>query len=317
MTWTSAEWSALDHVFLGSAQAGVRDSQTLAGIWHQYSRDVGAYQTDNVGAPLWGYYELVDIATDGGGSKRVLLFKADSHLAHPPWMTGLIQMAQQLQADSGCDWVYSVGTAGGSRESVRLGDVSVTNAAHILLQNQQNLGGPIASDATVTSAAFPATDLFQSAQPLLFTMDTVVTTAALESALRQLHATAPASAPFQLSDLVNSALDPSNLSQSQILPTPGTPLLTTDYYYIASGDDAAQYAVLEMDDAVIGYAAGQAGKSYTFVRNISDPLVASTAQDGTPIPDPVRNDWSSQIYKEFGLFTSYNSAVATWAAIAG
>ena len=38
-------------------------------------------------------------------------------------------------------------------------------------------------------------------------------------------------------------------------PTPGQPLLTTDYYFIASGDDAAQYAVLEMDDGVIGYVA--------------------------------------------------------------
>jgi len=72
-----------------------------------------------------------------------------------------------------------------------------------------------------------------------------------------------------------------------------------------------------MDDAVIGYVAAQAGKPYAFVRNISDTPVPSTAQNGQPIPDPVREDWSGLIYTEYGVFTSFNSSVVTWAAVAG
>lgn len=317
LTWTSAEWSALDHVFLGSTEAGVRASYDLMRDWHLYGRDVGSSLTDNTVAPLWGYYALVDVATSGGATRRVLLFKADAHLAHPPWIPGLVQMTQQVLDDSGCGWIYSIGTAGGSRDDVRLGDVSVTNAGQILLQKAENAGGPITSGLTVTGDAFPQTDLLQPAQSLLFAMDQVVTEEALASALQQLHAKDPASTQLQLADLVNAPLDPSNLGQPRPLPTPGEPLLTTDYYFIASGDDAAQYAVLEMDDGVIGYVAGQAGKSYAFVRNISDPIVPATAQDGQPIPDSVRGDWSGEIYKQYGLYTSFNGAIVTWAALAG
>jgi nucleoside phosphorylase len=75
-------------------------------------------------------------------------------------------------------------------------------------------------------------------------------------------------------------LDPKNLKAPKPLPTPGKPLLTTDYYFIASADDAVQYAVLEMDGTIIGYVAEQAETPFTFVRNVSDPIVPATAHDG-------------------------------------
>jgi hypothetical protein len=45
-------------------------------------------------------------------------------------------------------------------------------------------------------------------------------------------------------------------------------------------DELAKYAVLEMDDTVIGSIAQQAGKSFTFVRNVSDPVVPTGGHDG-------------------------------------
>lgn len=317
LTWTSAEWSALDHVFLASAEADVRGSDTLQTIWHQYSPNVGSYQTDYEGAPLWGFYALVDLTTAEGDARRVLLFKADAHLAHPPWISGLIQMVQQVLNDSACSWIYSIGTAGGSRDTSRLGDVAVTNAGQVLLQNADNLTGPIATGSTVTGTSFPSTDLIDPARSLLYPMDKAVTEPVLATLLTQVQTLDPSAAQLQLGDLVNPAIDPSNLGEPEVLATPGVPLLTTDYYYIASGDDASQYAVLEMDDAVIGYVAQQAGKPYAFVRNVSDPVVPTAARDGTAIAGTVRNEWSGAIYKEFGLLTSFNSAIVTWAAIAG
>jgi hypothetical protein len=316
LTWTSAEWSALDHVFLTSTQPGVRKSYDLGKDWHLYSRDVGTALTDNTGAPLWGYYQLVDIATTAGATTRVLLFKCDAHLAHPPWIEGLVQMVKQVLDDSQAKQIYSIGTAGGSRLDVRLGDVPLTNTAHILLQNKENAGVPIGGQ-TFTCDAFPEQDLLSAGAELMFPLSEVVTEESLEASLAKLKGIKPAVEPYALADLVNAPLDPANLGTPRPLPMKGTPLLTTDYFYIASGTDAEQYCFLEMDDAVIAYVAGQAGVDFSFVRNISDPIVPDTAADGQPIPDEVRIDWGSEIYNDFGIYTSFNGAIVTWAAIAG
>jgi hypothetical protein len=98
---------------------------------------------------------------------------------------------------------------------------------------------------------------------------------------------------------------------------PGTPLLTTDYYYIAGDADSTQWAALEMDDGVVGAIAGEHGANYLFVRNISDPLVPATTAAGAAIPGEVRDAWSSLIYTNFGLYSSFNGALVTWALIAG
>jgi nucleoside phosphorylase len=148
-------------------------------------------------------------------------------------------------------------------------------------------------------------------------MSTVVTDEALENTIVQLHQQVPDSASFGLSDLVNQAIAPGQMHDSKALPMPGTALLTTDYYYIATGTDSAQWSVLEMDDAVIAYVAGQHGIEYAFVRNISDPLVPNTGGGGQTIPDDVRGRWSGLIYEEFGFYTSFNGAITTWATIAG
>ena len=62
---------------------------------------------------------------------------------------------------------------------------------------------------------------------------------------------------------------------------------------------------------------GLLGVDYAFVRNISDPVVASKTTDGEVIPDNVREEWSSLIYKTCGFYSSFNGALTTWAAIAG
>ena len=111
-------------------------------------------------------------------------------------------------------------------------------------------------------------------------------------------------------------LDPVSLSQPKAIISK-KPLLTTDYYYIATGNNAAQYCFLEMDDAVIGYEAGKQGVDFVFVRNISDPLVADKTKKGKAIAGEVRDEWSSLIYENFGLYTTLNSALTTWATIAG
>jgi hypothetical protein len=317
LTWTSAEWSALDHVFIGSDGTSVRGSDTLSAHWYEYTADVGSYQTDNPTSPLWGYYQLVDCARAGGKTVRVLLFKADAHLAHPPWMDGLVAMANEVLNGSGCEWIYSIGTAGGTTIDEQLGDVTVTNAADILLQCPGNADGALKSGASVTGTAFPGTGVLGKVRPLLYDMSQSVTEHALDGLFADLQTTVPDAAKLKLSDLVNDAVDPAKLGEPNVFATAGKPLLSTDYYYIGDGNDAAKYVALEMDDAVIGYAAQQAGKSFVFVRNISDTLVPATAADGTAIPYDVRKGWSGELYRKYGLYTAYNGAIVAWAAIVG
>jgi len=315
MTWTSAEWNAFDHVFLNSSATRYPDDRSWEHAWHTYSRNIPkGMVTDNTSAPLWGLYRLVDIPTKSKKTLRVLLFKCDTHLAHPPYIQGLQQITQQILDETECTWIWSIGTAGGSRLTENLGDVVIANAGTIQLKLPQNLKSGL-NNKTVKGKAFPSTKLFPTVQKhFFFDMATVVTWPVLESMLEQLHQKDPSSAKLTLGDLVNPPLDPKNLRQSRILPMDGDPLLTTDYYYIAQGNDAAKYAVLEMDDAVIAYVAQQKDRSFVFSRNISDPIVASKAK-GKTIDPSIREDWSGEIYQRFGFYTSYNGALATWAGI--
>jgi hypothetical protein len=197
---------------------------------------------------------------------------------------------------------------------VHLGDVVVTNAAHAQLQKPDNVNAPINGQTCTSIGLFPDSDVWKAAQEhLFFRLSTLVTNAALEALAQKLLSTSK----LQLDDLVNAAIDPTNLGASSALACPGQPLLTTDYYYIASSSADDKWSALEMDDAFIGAIAGADGATYLFVRNISDPLVPFDDRQGQPIPADVRTTWSSLIYTKYGAYTSFNGALTTWAIISG
>lgn len=316
-TWTDSEWSAMDHVFLHSTSAGDNQSTELIHKWLLYARNAPSGSTP--GGYLWGYYQLVDIASNGPGSRktRVLLFKADAHLSHTPWLAGLVTMVRVICADAEPKLIYSIGTAGGAALSQNLGDVSVTNSGTLQLQLQENLQSGLNGN-TYTSTAFPSWKLMAGAQKLMIPLSSIATWSelgkVLENAKRSHDRGASSLQPFSLSDLVNAPIDPANLGSPKVVDYANQPLLTTDYYYISS--TPSSYAALEMDDAVIGYAAQKSGAGFVFVRNISDTLIPALTPDQKPIPDDAREAWSSALYNAFGLYTSFNGALASWAAIA-
>ena len=168
---------------------------------------------------------------------------------------------------------------------------------------------------------FPAASLFDDVErKLLFRMSDVLTEGVLDEMFAELakkHEGDPSFAGLCKDDLVNDAIRPDKLGAPRVRPMKDTPLLTTDFYYIARGDDADAYSFLEMDDAVIAREAAKKGARYAFVRNVSDPIVRSRTSKDKPISDPVRGDWSAMIYERCGFYTSHNGALATWATIAG
>lgn len=343
VTWTSAEWSALDHVFLNGSGTRLPAAHGWQTRWFFYGLDAppipapplpvlpaaaGLTATADAIAkvaaaiatpppPLWGYYQLVDIVGAAGRTLRVLLFKSNSHLAHLPGLTGLQQLIEQIIRDVNPKWIYSIGTAGGTADDQRLGDVVTTNAATLLLKDPFNMSGFGWNGQTYKSDWFPPMNLMTQAQKeLFFPLSTVVNYPALQSLVVKLHAQVPGSEAIALTDLVNSQICPSELHFPRNHEKPEIPLLTTDYYFIASGSDAVQYAFLEMDDAVIARIAGEHHVMSAFMRNISDPVVPSASNNGTPFSDQVRSRWSGLIYETYGLYSSYNGAVATWATLA-
>ena len=313
ITWTSAEWSALDHVFVNSqTPRGPYAGTSWRNAWKLYSRSAPTSE----GTDLWGYYLLISIQDKSGKDKKVILFKSETHLSHAPYIEGLTNMTKCIIEDAQPDQIFSIGTSGGPTVKTILGDVALTNSGHIKLKLKENDWVDY-NDQTFTSSFYPYTDKVPLAEKLFIPLSTVMTPSELNYLIEKLHEEQKDSAPFGYKDLVNHPLDPANTAHPKVNEAKDIPLLTTDYYFIAEGNDSAQYAALEMDDTVIGHEAGLQNVDYCFVRNISDPVIADKAQDGTPIPDDVRNEWSSLIYETAGFYTSFNGALTTWAAIAG
>ncbi len=321
LTWTSAEWRALDHVFLNSGLESDPHDYAWKEKWLPYTRGASSYWADPKSGRLWGLFQLVQILDHSGRPWRVLLFKSNSHLAHSPWDEGLTAMLRFILEDTRTDRIYTIGTAGGARQDQRLGDSVITNAALLELQHPQNIIDPENGNMYRCPSWFPNTALIdQVERSLLYRMNQVVTDESLQTLFDQLkakHADDPEVANLQLSDLLNDPIRPDCLRQAKVQLLKDVPLLTTDFYYISKGNGAEAYSFLEMDDAIIAREANRAGIRFACIRNISDPVIRDRTDAGMPIPASIRADWSGLIYTNFGLQTSYNSALVTWATIAG
>ena len=113
-------------------------------------------------------------------------------------------------------------------------------------------------------------------------------------------------------------LDPVGLNSGDTLPkvfdeTGGAvSLLTTPTFVVGTtAGTYAEYACIEMDDAVIGEVCKAAGVEFGFVRNVSDPVQSAA------LPAEVQGSWGSAVYEAYGIYTSFNGAVAAWAMLAG
>ena len=321
LTWTSAEWFALDHIFLNSEKIENSDNKDWRKEWNHYTRDTSGYSADKKSGELWGCFRMVQITDLSGKQWNVLLFKSNSHLAHPPWIKGLSKMLQCIFEDTKTNRIYTIGTAGGARLDQYLGDSIVTNSAHLKLQRPENTSDPDNGETFRCPTWFPSNRLIENVEKsLLYKMNQIVTHDHLNKLLKELQDKLkdhPEVNKLELKDLVNDPVKPELLGNPKVRIMKDVPLLTTDYYYVAKGHNSDEYSFLEMDDAVIAREANRANVVFACLRNVSDPVVSDATHDGKPISDDVRDEWSALIYSNFGLLTSYNSALATWATIAG
>lgn len=336
ITWTSAEWSAMDHVFINSSGTRLPTARDWEGGWYLYTADAppipppppppqpvtpllvvnpSLAMPPGPPPPLWGYYNLVQIETKGG-PLRVLLFKSNAHLAHAPGYSAVAEMTARLIREAEPKYLYSTGTAGGSRYDQKLGDVIITNGGTLELQDDINRDYFAFNGKTFTCTDWftPESKIAPARDYLFFSLGNVVTYPALQALVGKLHAQVMGSDAVTLDDVLNDALLPERLRTSDVWPMKGTPLLSTDYYFIAGGDDG-KYSFLEMDDAVLAKVCVEQGVNCAFIRNVSDPIVPSKGANGQDLSPEVRKRWSGLIYETYGLYTSVNSVLTAWATL--
>lgn len=313
MTWTSAEWDALHYVFANDLEPLPNNPSHNArwrDKWYPYRRDfhavfqtlwmrrlISASQNRGLGAPAlsswsrrWGSFCLVQIK-----DKRVLLFKSDLHINQDGEGLPLVQLVRQIYEDCRPELLLSVGTAGGVDVQDGLGDTVVTPAARFHLGSE--FSGASFNDREYRSGWRPPTTLLVTAQQLLMPVDE--------------YPVEPPTAHYP--------------AGSQLLPRPHVPrirltdrpILTTDFFEFGTTTNALAEigCCVEMDDAVIAMVGDELGKAYGFLRNVSDPVI--TGDDPDNFSRDLQTAWAVVTYQRKGLYTSFNSAMATWAMIAG
>ena len=294
ITWAEPEWAALEQVFCGNGSPmdySKRNTSSWSG-WVKY----------NDGAPrdqgYWGYYRLVQM-----GDLRVLLFKSNTHYAAHQGEQNLAALTGRLIESVRPSLILSIGTAGGARQNDAIGTVNVVHSDVLYESNQPQRNWP-----SFTNPWTPAWSLIsqKSFSDLLFPIPT--TESDLKSIASQFYQFYGTNYPF-------GELNPNDLNMGAAFPAinnlteAGTALLTTSSFVVAdTSGNLSSFACVEMDDAVIAKAA--AGKtSFGSIRNISDPI------QNAQVPKKFQGYWGEAIYTAYGVYTSYNGALAAWAVL--
>jgi nucleoside phosphorylase len=299
--WAESEWAAIEHVFVSSSSSMSYSSSSTSSWsgWEKYSKNMPSVPSSDDWT-YWGYYRLVSV-----NGTRVLLFKSNTHLDWPG-QTYLADLIQLLITDVKPSLIMSTGTAGGSRLTDHLGTVNVVNAA-----TMYSSSGSPSSWPTYTSTFSPVWSIVQNSKfsSLLFPIP--ATSSNLQTLASQFNSSYGTS--YTLSSLdADSLCLPTALPALNNLTTSGVSLLTASTFVTANtSGDYANYAVIEMDDAVIAQTCQQNKVQFCAVRNVSDP-----AQNAS-LPSSVQGNWGSAVYDVFGFYTSYNGALVAWAIIAG
>jgi hypothetical protein len=299
ITWADAEWAALQHVFC-AGNAAMPYSERTSGSWTSWEKWSKGMPR---GAPsdwtFWGEYRLVEVS-----SNPVLLFKSNTHLDWPgaAYLQDLIKM---IATEVKPSLILSVGTAGGAKPSDHIGTIRAVSAGTLFKSGQPPSSWPDyrngwkASDTVLQAAGF---------RKMLFPVPTK--TADLQQLCSQFNGQ-------YRTNYTLAQLDPNSLNVGD--PEPqiedqtggGASLLTTSSFVVGTtAGNFVAYTSIEMDDAIIGEACAGTGIAFGFVRNVSDPV------QNVALPEKVQGDWGSAVYDTYGLYTSYNGALAAWAMLA-
>lgn len=317
VTWTVAEQNALADVLTpGFGRTA----------WYRYAHNFDAHFDAQIraGAPAKAARRLGSWFPTRIGGKNVICFKSELHLNQDGIPTGsgtatlpVREMFLQLIDEVKPQVVITVGTAGGVYQEHDLGDVVVTRGAKFRLSDEfqrEEFGKPgknvFKSDWNLPTQHFgTAEQLMQRFAANLQEPDFAPPTK------RYPFAGAPIPAPPNVPNIIKD--DGHDMPEFH-------PILTTDFFeFGTSGNHLEQEGcAVEMGDAVLGLACadlvelGKTPPKWVVVRNLSDPQINADLPT-TPRALNMQAHWAVWYYEKYGYWTSVNSALATWAIVAG
>lgn len=213
------------------------------------------------------------------GNMDVCCFKSELHPATDDATVPTALLAAQIANETGARLIITTGTAGGAGDDILLGDVNVATAVHADFTRKL-------SKLSWAHEKWPLRGLSVSQTHLL-------------SILNPLFA-----ANYHLP----GAAHPPSIWQGDVVSTDFFAYDTEDDHFGLRKYDPLIRAV-EMDDAAVAYGIGQDKTMFCSVRNASDPVMPDASKASAK--------QAAQIYRQYGYWTTVNSAIATWALIAG
>jgi nucleoside phosphorylase len=277
VTWTVDEGHALSRVLT----PGVDSHDD----WKPYRKNFDAIAARmKGGCPARQLGRLGTYWTSKIGSKRVTLFKSDSHMSQDGWRLPNATVWRQIIEDCRPKWVLTTGTGGGIGPQFEVGDVIVSRFATFDCQRQFK---KLDARSYAWSADAPRAR-FATAKSLF-----------------------AANAGFLPSD---------NTRNPRIVgaDTPEAGILTTDFFGFDNTDDTyglqGKGDLSEMGDAVLGLVCRKLqnkAPAWAVVRNVSDPQI-----DSTGLTLGQQTTLAGDIYKAYGRWSTVCSAIVCWAIVA-
>jgi hypothetical protein len=285
VTWTAAEASALSDV--------LTPGFTCHDDWYPYTHGYATLkqQITNPEAPALEAKRLGSYFLTTIGKQTVLTFKSELHLSQDGPHLPIRALWKQIITECQAKLVITTGTAGGIGADIELGDVVLTRSVRFdCMRTFKN--SPFAQSKYISGMKLPLGKIaFANAK--LIAANAAKLPPALEKRIPQ-------------------------IVPDTKLPVKSYPwVVTTDFFAFDTSTNTYGLAKLgsavEMGDAVLALVVEEdlaVKPDWLVIRNASDPQI-----DGTlPVKD--QRTTAAQIYERYGYWTTVNSAIATWAAIA-
>ena len=316
VTWTVAELEALCDVLTpGFGRL----------TWVRYDRDFATNYDGKIraGAPAKRSRSLGSYFVTKIGNKKVLCFKSELHLNQDGVKTGdgtatlpVKDLFLQIIAEAKPKIVLTVGTCGGIDVDHDLGDVLVTRGAKFRLQSEFK-EEPFANRAFTSDWTLPTTH-FAKAEELMAAFAGNLHEPDFGPPTKRYNFTGPL---LKAKPNTPSIIHEAGTTPANTIPALH-PILSTDFFEFGTSDNASELLQigcgLEMGDAALGLAAGELASppKWAVIRNISDPQINGDLPKGSMALN-MQAHWAVWYYEAFGYHTSVNSALVTWAIIAG
>ena len=319
VTWTVAELDGLCAVLTpGFARVN----------WYRYSRNYITHydQLIREGAPSKRFKILGSYFVTRIGDKKVVCFKSELHLNQDgidlPATPGIATLPvkdlfEQLIAETGAGHVITVGTAGGIDQRHDLGDVLLTRGAQFRLQDEFK-NAPYKNQGYASDWEVPTTH-FAKAEELMGIFAKRLKEPDFGPPTKRYGFTGTL---LKAKENKPSIIHEKGTTPATTIPA-AHPILTTDFFEFGTSANAQELLPLgcglEMGDAVLGMVADAMTDppKWLVIRNVSDPQINGDLPTGPGRGLNMQTHWAVWYYETYGYATSFNSALATWAVIAG